>query len=499
MSGFNSISRSAVGISGPNSAFGEVSTTSVTPVGQGDFTHGFNPILFISSTNGTGATATVVSGSLTITSGQALTGSSAVSLVKGVKYRPGQGSLTRMTALFGPPNSDTFQLAGAGNEESGYYFGYQGTNFGIIRELGGIREIRTLTVSAGVATSTNVTVTLDGVPITYSIAGGSTVNQTSFEISRQDYTNVGAGWLAEAHDGIITFICRTPGPRTGTFSATGSGLSATFARTFAGVDQAREFVSQSNWNIDTLDGNGKSQFDLNKQLGNVYQIGFQYLGYGNATFAVENSRTGRFEPCHNFINANNRTSPVLRDPQVSAKWEVRNVNSSIATYMTGVSAGSFVEGAIERNIGLVFAATGSNGAVTTEVPLMTIRCDKVFNGQANYGELQLNTIAVGCVIAGSATRSAIVRMYKNTQLSGPVNFQKIDATKSLCSVDRSATGFTLNNGFLMLSFPITNGNTVILDVAGKNFFAKSGESLTVTVSATNSAAIDTTLTWYEDQ
>jgi hypothetical protein len=506
MSGFNVISSISKVGSGPatagnatNTMFGEISVSNKTVVGQGAFIKGYNDILFVSASNGAGSAATVSSGSLIVTAGTVATGSCTVRLKRGIKYRPGQGSITRGTAIFGTPQNNCLQVFGAGNTECGYYFGYQNTNFGIMRLNGGIREVRTLTIAAGVSSTTNVTITLSGVPVTFAIAGGSNVNQTSYEISKQDYTNIGGGWYAEAHDGVIDFIALTVGPRSGSYDATGSGLTATFSQSVLGVVQTTEFVSQSAWNIDTMDGKGVSGFMLNPAKGNVYQVGYQYLGYGNAVFSVENSRTGKIEPCHNFINANSITTPVLRDPFTFARWSVENSGNTVATYVTGASAACFIEGQVNRNIGIVFAATGSKSSVTTEVPILSVRNDRYTLGRSNYGEMLLNIVSAGVVIGGSATRSGVVRVYKNLQLTGPVNFTRFSASRSIASYDTAATGFSLNDGYLLYAYTVVNGASIVSDLSNEGFFIDPGEIVTITVSASDSASFDVTMNWNEDQ
>lgn len=506
MSGFNSVSSITKIGSGPatagnttNTVFGELSVSSKTPVAQGTFVKGFNDIIFTSASNGTAAAALVSSGSLIITAGTSPTGSCSVRLKRGIKYHPGQGALMRATAIFGTPQNDSMQALGAANAECGYYFGYLNSNFGIIRLNGGIREIRTLTISAGVASTTNVTITLDSTSITYAIAGGGNVNQTAYEISKQDFTQVGRGWYAEANGGAVDFIALSVGPRSGTYSASGTGLSAAFSQSVLGVVQGVDFVTQSAWNVDTMDGNGISGFRLNHDKGNVYQIGYQYLGYGNAIFAIENPESGKIEPCHNFVNVNARTTPVLRDPFCFVRWYVENSGNTTITSVTGASAGSFTEGYVNPNIGIFFATTATKSTVTTEVPLLSLRNNRFAFGQSNYGDFSLNTISGGIIIAGTATRAGVVRIYKNVTLTGPVNFTRFSAARSMVSVDTAATGFSLGNGFLINAFPLTNGNNLLVDLKDAGVFVDVGETITITVSATDSAAFDVTTNWNEDQ
>lgn len=483
------------------SGFGEILSAELEPTAQATFVHGFNSIMFNTSSNGAGSSVSVVSGTMVMSSGNSTTGSAHCELRRALKYRPGQGSACRLTGIFGAPVANTKQFLGAGNEESGYYFGYSGTDFGIFHEEANGRELRALTVTAGVASTTNVTITLNGAQRVVAIDGASSAIQTAARIADQDYINVGTGWVAEATGSTVYFLATHPGSQTGTYSAAGTGLTATFARTTAGFDSTISFVSQSMWNIDPMNGTGPSRFTLDPHKGNVYQVQFQYLGYGNAFFSVEDSRTGKLSPVHVIRNANIRTTPVLKDPQVHAMWKVENQGSAIATHMSGASAATFTEGKVVRNVGIGFSINGSKGSITTAVPILTLRANSVYRGKGCYGELDFSTLSAACVISGAATRSSRIYIYKNVKLTGPTEWVQFDAIngRSIASYDTASTGFVLDGGYLLKAFLITNGQTIIESLMEYNMFLSTGETLTIVGEATNSSTIDVSLSWYEDQ
>lgn len=506
MSGFASIARNSGGAGGANTSnaaatttFGEGLVAQLTPNSQATFVHGLNPTLFITSSIGAGASVTGVSGSAVLQSGTATTGSAVVQMRRGLTYRAGQGSLFRGTAIFGTPVADTYQLMGFGNIESGFYFGYRGTDFGIHHITGGVREVRKLTITAGVASTTNVTVTLNGDSRTFPIAGGGSINQTSWEIAYQDYTTFGGGWKTEAFDGSIYFISMRVGPTSGSFSATGTGLVASFSQTIAGVLGTDTFVSQSAWNIDKMDGTGPSRFNLNKQLGNVYQVGFQYLGFGNTRFAVEDSATGLFQACHMINQANARTTPVVRDPHMQGLWAVANAGSVTSTYMSGTSGAIFCEGEVSKNIGPAFSISAANPDIdTAEEPVLTIRTNRLFRGTTAYGEIDVATLSATSVTTGA--HFVTLRVYKNLRLTGPVNFQYVNEDQSCASYDTAATSFTANQNTLVATYILGSGASLNLDLKGDNFFLSVGESLTITAQAsTNNIDCAVALTWFEDQ
>lgn len=509
MSGFATINRGGgsgdnINGLGTNAAsttqFGESLVAELTPIAQAIFTHGVNSVNFVTGVVGAGADIQTGNDNLvTLLSGNATTGSATVQLKRAISYRAGQGSLCRMTAIFGIPAENNYQLAGLGNIDCGYFFGYQGTAFGLMHITDGFREVRKLVVAAGVADGTTVTITLNGEARAFTINGGSSVNQTSWEISQQDFSNMAGGWVTEAYDGTIYFIAQKAGSASGAYSATGTGLTATFSQVVAGVATTINFVSQSQWNIDTMDGNGPSRFSIDPTKGNVYQVGFQYLGFGNARFAIEDSSTGQFQPVHMIRMANSRTTPVLRDPHLSALWQSVNVGGTTSVSMKGASAAIFTEGTVVRNVGPSFSTSATNTDIdTAEEPLLTIRADRIFRDMTTHTEAFASTLTVSSITAGN--HSITARIYKNLRLTGPVNFSSVNATQSFCSVDTSATGFTSNNSTLLATYVLKGGSSIVVDLKGDSFYISPGETLTITLAASsNNVDGSAAITWFEDQ
>lgn len=120
------------------SAFGTLETAELTPVFQGDFVYGLNTQNWNTAVvNGTGAAVAVSSGRLSITSGATTTGNYAyITSKRIIRYRAGQGNVVRLTPLFTTGVANNIQLWGVGTIASnapidGYFFGYNGTAFGI--------------------------------------------------------------------------------------------------------------------------------------------------------------------------------------------------------------------------------------------------------------------------------------------------------------------------------------------------------------------------------
>lgn len=121
-----------VNLAEPSAAFGEINTADNTPTCQVDFVYGINTQL-TSNTTSNNATVTSVDGLAVLTTGAQVNSVATLTTRNYVKYRPGQGSKSRFTALFTTGIAGSTQIAGVmGDGVDGVGFGYNGTSFGAL-------------------------------------------------------------------------------------------------------------------------------------------------------------------------------------------------------------------------------------------------------------------------------------------------------------------------------------------------------------------------------
>lgn len=514
MAGFNTLSKGnglvPEGLAGGSTLnpFGSLNVGEQTPSAQATFTYGVSPAQWTTASNGASASVTASEGIVTCSSGISTSGSAGVFLRRGMKYRAGQGGIGKFTAIFDPgvEGSSASQLVGLGNSSCGYYFAKIGTNFGILHTDTAKAEIRKLTVSAAGGTE-NVTITLDGKSKTFPIVGGSNVNQTSHQISSHDFSQLGYGWDAEAIDGTVYFISNRPRSFfTGSYGIASSGTaSGSFSIVQHGVNPRSTFISQSQWNVDTMNGNGPSRIVLNTTKGNVYSVGYQYLGFGNAIFSIEDANKGILVPVHQLKYANARDTVVLKNPHVLAQWAVENEGSSTSVSIKGGSAALFTEGTINRNIGPSFATGSVKSSIgsTTIVPILSLRSNQVFKDQKCYGEIDPYSISVGADFNSAASTNLLnVYVYRNVDLSGPVNWTHVNSDVSICAADRSATGITVTGASarLMKSFVVAANDQSTFEIPAGELFLANRDVMTVAAITTGgTATVSVNISWHEDQ
>lgn len=489
-----------VSIHGPLLPFGSIHTEKLNPVFQTDAVYGINSLQTKTTTTGSGA----VTGSdnlFTCSTGTTIYSSGTLQSRRRLRYRPGQGIVGRYTLKFGTPTANSLLGGGLGSSESGYYFGYNGTVFGILHVTGGKREIQTLTITTASTSTADVQVTLNGV--SYTVTGitnsGSTL-RTAYEIS----LGVFAGWDAEVIGSTVVFVSGSTGDKVGAFSVAQSGagtpVAGSFVETLAGVASTDTWYPQTTWD-DPCDGTGASGFILDHSKGNVYQIGIQYLGFGAVTFGIETNNASSNNPSitnvHTLKFANTRTTTHISQPSLPFTMFAYSAGSTTDVSVSCASYSGFVEGEI-KPIGGRFTYEDSSVAVSTGAyyALMTIRNDRVYKNRANQSVV--NLISFGG--AHDDATPVIMYLLKNATLLGTPNFQQW-SDSSCTYVDTAATTVTItDNKQLITSIPVGQAGSIIVDFSDA-ITLQPGETVTLAAKAVTGTSTFTimTLNTREDQ
>lgn len=126
---------SSIGISNTG-AFGDLIVTELTPTIQIDFIYGINTQTGTTSIVTTGVADTDAS-RLRLQTGTGAAGSAVYQSYRVAKYRQGEGMVARFTAVWASSATNSTQVIGMGNAQVGYFFGFNGTAFGISLRNGG--------------------------------------------------------------------------------------------------------------------------------------------------------------------------------------------------------------------------------------------------------------------------------------------------------------------------------------------------------------------------
>ena len=504
-----------VAVHGPRMPFGEVHVEGAEPVFQLDAVYGLNSsdlILTTGNSNNLGA-ANSAQNTGTDNLFKCSTGTTAYSFGsiesrRRLRYRSGQGNFIRFTFMFSTPAASSTLVVGAGTAETGFFFGYDGTSFGVLYSNGGVREIQTLTVSTASTATNNYQVQLAGVTTNVTATNNGSTVKTAYEISKGTYP----GWSAEAVGSTVVFVANSAGNKSGTFSLgqTGAGTPAagSFAETLAGVASDDTWVPQASWNGDKLDGTGASGVTINPQKLNVGQIDFQYLGAGAVVMKVEVNPSGNnpdFVTVHTFDFPNQRTTPTMRQPCFPFTMAAYSAGSTTNVWAASASVAGFIAGKRVNSGPRMTFFRETNGFVgstaATYYPLFTIRNSLTHshNGttaKANQAVFYLISISASHDDATPVTFYLI----RNATLDGVPNFAAYDAT-SVIDYDTAATTCTFtNNSQVQFAYALGQNSGGAFGFSD-TISVQPGETITLAARAVTGTAtyVNVSLNTREDQ
>lgn len=367
---------------------------------------------------GTG-TITTPGGEALLATGGGIGSFATLRTLKRVRYQPGYGAIMRFAGRF--PSGGvalSTQQYGPQTAEDGLFIGYDGVDFGVFHRHERALEIQTLTISVGAGGVESGTVTLAGTPhavaLTATPPGIPAANHTAAEIAIQGpYADSGATYNAFNVDDTVVFIRQLHGdPPAGANSFSSTGVAAgTFAQTQDGADGTQRFAPLGKdvgplRSLDPLNGRGVSKITLDPTLGNVYALGFGWLGYAGATFMVKDPDSARFWPFHRleWANTSVATTTSLRDPRMPVGGVVASLGTAVDVQMAmgsvlGGVAGQILDGPRwEREVDTI-------GIGVVEVTVCGIQNAAVLNDKINRRRLTISSV----IVANTGTKRATFR------------------------------------------------------------------------------------------
>lgn len=476
-------------------AFGELSTAELTPIVQLHSAYNINTRIIVARDNN--GTSSINNNKFKVSTGAAANQSSSLLSKIAVKYNAGQGGLARFTALFTTPAANSTQYIGIGTSSEGYFFGYNGTTFGILRRQGGSPEIRTLTVSTKSTTAEDITITLDGdaaSDVTVSDASATDATTTANEIASYDYSNLGQGWNAHAMGANVVFESYNSASQTGAYSLGGATTAVgTFAQSVAGIAPTETVVAQTSWSEDKAAG-AETLPSLTFTNGNVFQIRYQWLGFGAIEFSIENPSTGKFILVHRIEYANANTIPSLDNPTLPMCMAVKNTSNTTdmvleSASMMGAIEGKDLEEGIVNNITAEDTGTG-----TDETPIFSVHNHTIYQSKINRVRVE-PTIFTASIDSTTANKPSTIRVRLNPALTG-ASFSAVDANTSVVRTDTSATA--VSGGNIIFAQIITEGAAPIIDFTKIMDKLNPGDTVTVSLES-SSGNVDSVISmnWLE--
>ena len=483
-------------------AFGEPLAINITPVIQLEAIYGLDPNKFEVYTASGGSVESVNSTILCHT-GTSLYGYGVIRSKRSLRYRPGQGALSRFTAAFTTDGATQqgyagyTQRAGLFSQENAIQIGFDGTKFGILRQDGGKATIYRLTINVGATTSSTVTLTLNNVVYNIPITSGS-IQHNAREIGAASYP----GWRVNSTDNEVIFLNTSVGPQAGTFNVTDNGATFDSTLTLArqGIAHTDNWVYQEDFSVDTLDGNGDSGAVIDFSKLNVYQINYKWLGVGELRFSVENPDNGDMVYFHHIHYSNRHIIPHLANPSMKIGYVAASLGGTgTDIHVRGASMMGGIEGIIAPTSFPDSASTQrTSGLVSGGISyhMMSLQNRIVLNDKINTKELVLQSISC----AGSSAAGAPIKfiMYKNLP-TNTYEYRYVNKNWSAATVSAAETVIDTTGSEPIFQFLVSPGSASIVSLHEYRIVIPAGDSISVAVIGSGVISqADVVLNWIED-
>ena len=282
----------------------------------------------------------------------------------------------------------------------------------------------------------------------------------------------------------------------------------------AGIGTSERRIPQSQWNKDTLDGNGPSRFTLDITKTQLFMTDFEWLGVGRVRcgFAID----GYNIIAHEFYNANHIPTVYMSNPNLPVRCEIRNSGTQVGAggsfiqiCSTVMSEGGYTEAGREFSHTTPLRLVG----VGTTVPVLAIRLKNSFKGYPNRATVKLEDITV--FSSGANVKYEVVKLKSSTGINTSGAWVS-EHPESVVEYNQTATGISTTDfedfmgGYAAGDSQNTNkpsattaqvmsGPTSKKNFLSQNFNSTDSEIFSVRVSnlGTDAANVGVSMRWRE--
>jgi len=242
-------------------------------------------------------------------------------------------------------------------------------------------------------------------------------------------------------------------------------------RTFTSGVAVDNLIPQASWNIDKLDGTGRSGLDLTNYQKALFFVDFEWLGVGIIAFGFFFNRTAVY--CAYYDTAATDDLVTMSNPNLPCRTEIENDGTGVAASTTNICATVISEGGLQDTgfpFGISRGATGLTTLNNTSIyPLIAMRLN------SNYlaSTIKLLDFAVNC----SSTASYNYYLILNPTVTGTaLSFTSITNTSVDAQVN-TTNATTVSGGTVLYT-----GSSQQTNDGGKNVVLNSDFSFGSTIA-----------------
>lgn len=259
----------------------------------------------------------------------------------------------------------------------------------------------------------------------------------------------------------------------------------------------KTWVPQTQWHGEPL------SYTLIPQFGSVYQIRFQWLGYGNIYFMIFDKLQRKFVVVHVIEYPNTSVTPSILNPTLKMFARIANTGNNTNLVLKTASALGALEGHTESSFYNPLNVSNSFDVLATysnanNNHLATIRNKNTFLGVANRVPVQISSITVSRAGGATTAASSTIRLYRNATTAGALSFVDVDTLNSPVDTSLSTTTITSTNA--ERSYTLSQNTTQLtIQFRSGEFLLNPNESLSIGVqdSGVQSTDVSVTINWDE--
>ena len=236
-------------------------------------------------------------------------------------------------------------------------------------------------------------------------------------------------------------------------------------RSYVTGSVTESIINQSNWNVDTMDGNGPSGIVLDITKAQILFMDIEWLGLGTVRMGFVIN--GNYYVCHKFHHANIITSTYITTASLPLRYEITNTGATSGASTlkqicsTVLSEGGYELRGSQQAVGTPITSPKTLTTAGTFYPIVSIRLKST----------RLDAIALATAI--SAIGNTAANYNWQVVVAGTTTGGSWVSAGTNSSVEYNITGTSFTGGRILASgyFTATASTSVSVDILRAALFS----------------------------
>lgn len=282
--------------------------------------------------------------------------------------------------------------------------------------------------------------------------------------------------------------------KNGIFLRDNQGTIQFVKRTYTSGSAVDIAVNQSDWNLDKMDGKGRSGITLDFTKSQILFMDFEWLGVGRVRmgFVVD----GGIFYCHEFNHANNLAGVYMSTPNLPIRYEIANDGTGGAATLEHICSSVISEGGLQQNGILRHTDSGVTAALSAGTAYALL------GGRLKSTHLGVSVVVenISCIVANTSGGKAHWELRIGATVAG--TFTYADQTNSAVQIAKGGVTNTVTGGIEIDGGFFTDSSSTTFTVPnalrlGSLIDGTPQEWQLVVIPVSNNITVDTSVTWRE--